>query len=148
MEDSVGFWGSGPFENDEAMDLIDEINDESATVEERCEMLRRALVVASEPDSLLTVRDGASAVAAAAIVASNVASTDPLVGEFSEWVDVSVAVDSETVVLAIKALRAAVGSWSELLNLAIESKFEDELRESVNVILVALGATPISTPWL
>jgi hypothetical protein len=63
----VGTWDAGPFDNDDAADFANDLND--APEPQRVAMIRAALTAAVENDDYLDYGDGAPAVAAAALVA-------------------------------------------------------------------------------
>ena len=64
----MGTWGSGPFENDDAADFADELDD--ADPAQREVLIRGALQRAVDVDEYLEADDAARAVAAAAVVAA------------------------------------------------------------------------------
>lgn len=63
----MGTWDAGPFDNDDAADFANDLDD--APEHERVTLIRTILATAVENDTYLDYDDGAPAVAAAALVA-------------------------------------------------------------------------------
>jgi hypothetical protein len=67
--ETMGIWGSGPFENDDAADFADDLDDADPAGREV--LIRDALQRAVDADDVLPADDAARAVAAAAVVAAS-----------------------------------------------------------------------------
>lgn len=63
----MGTWGAGPYDNDDAADFTNDMDDASES--QRVATIRAALATAVENDAYLDLDEGAPAVAAAALVA-------------------------------------------------------------------------------
>jgi hypothetical protein len=112
----LGAWGSGPFENDGALDFVGIVEDTERA--ERPALFRGTFAtVIDNGDRFLDVDDAAHAVAAAAIVASELAA-----GSFADEIGAPDMVDAPGVLdvpsdfplLALRALDQVAGEKSEL----------------------------------
>jgi hypothetical protein len=115
-ETTLGAWGSGPFENDGALDFVDIVQDTERA--ERPRLFRETFAtVIDNGDRYLDVDDAAHAVAAAAIVASEL-SGGSFAGEVEAPDVVRVAgvldVPSDFPLLGLRALDHVAGENSEL----------------------------------
>jgi hypothetical protein len=115
-ETTLGAWGSGPFENDGALDFVGWVQDTERG--ERPDFFRGTFeTVIDNGDQFLDIDDASFAVAAAAIVASELTG-----GRFAEEVDAPDAVRAAGVLdvpadlplLALRALDYVAGEKSEL----------------------------------
>jgi len=105
----MGAWGSGPFQNDAALDWLARAKLDPQAVE-------LAFERATGP-GYLDVDDGASAVAAAAVVAAAVDGDDAGLAESGRAVARELRVDAELRSRAVAALDATLGPSSELRSL-------------------------------
>ena len=117
----MGAWGSGLYDNDHAMELVDEVVG-GGGLESLEEALRRALEVG---DEYLEASEGEQALAAADMVSRlrgrNVPA-DTGVLELAEWLDdVDFFVGKETVRRAGAAVARVMQKPSELMEVWIES---------------------------
>jgi hypothetical protein len=105
----VGAWGSGPFENDDALDLLAELAE--ARSEDRARQIRTALTL---PAGYVEAPASSAAVAAAALVAM---ANGMLLREPAQAVEIAqsgaVPVDDEVRQLASRALARVAGQDSE-----------------------------------
>lgn len=125
----MGAWGIGPFENDDALDWVWGLDGEDAD-----EVLATALrsVARTSTASYLEVTDGATAVAAATIVASAAdGETDDLPPEAIEYLKRAASPEDDLVASAIAALDRVTADQSEVAELWDESDDGPEWRESV-----------------
>jgi hypothetical protein len=110
----MGAWGQGPFDNDSALDWCNEL--ERADPSQRSGMVRAALVKAVGEVGYLDYDFGAEAVAAAAIVASQMPTGEPItssmVPEFLRSGTLPVF-NEDVAELAIAALDRVLGDQSE-----------------------------------
>ncbi|MCH7669566.1 MAG: DUF4259 domain-containing protein [Acidobacteria bacterium] len=109
----MGTWGTGPFENDDAVDWVSELYD-GGGIDTCREALRAATV-----EGYLEMYVGAAAIAAAEIIAAAVgrASSD-LPGEFFEWlIDNDDVPTSADITLARNAVERISGEDSEVADL-------------------------------
>jgi hypothetical protein len=112
MEDEMGAWGSGPFENDDAADWAWELEEASDHG-----VLRDAFQAALDETGYLDVREGANAVAAAAVVATALdGDAKGLSEEVVAYIGRTGRPDADTVDLALRALER-VGRDGELAEL-------------------------------
>lgn len=115
----MGAWGSGPFDNDGALDFVQSV--EAADPDRRADTVRAALMSVVEGGGYLDIDDGSQAVAAAAVVAAGVAG-----GSFAESVGAPASVrgggidlPADLPPLALRALDRVAGDdseWSDLWN--------------------------------
>jgi len=121
----VGAWGSGPFDNDDAMDFVGDLaNGSTAEVVAR---LREALAL---PDDYVESPEGSSAVAAAALVAARLGYNpgNPTVADL--LVAHPFEADDQLRSSASAALARVAADDSELMELWDEAG----LRESVETV--------------
>lgn len=121
----MGAWGYLPFENDDALDWLDELEAGGADV------IRKALAKAG--DRYVEAPDGAVAVAAAEVTTAS--QGNPL-GELPEnvadWVTAHGAeITAEDVEMALEAVERVAGEKSELAELWDDAD-EPEWRESLD----------------
>jgi hypothetical protein len=134
----MGAWGSGPFENDAAADLLGSLEGQGAA--EWADGLRQTLATAAESHGYLDYDDGGAAVAAAAIVASARGPVEGLADE--ELPDIprrSLLWTEELRDLGARALDRVVGEDSEWQALWAEGTGDDEAFASVRQIRSALA---------
>ncbi len=129
----MGTWGSGPFENDDAADFADDLDD--ADPAEREVLIRAALQRAVDAEDYLEVGDAARAVAAAAVVGATRTPGMPMDDdqdgpEFLQTGDLPPLPD-DLVELAREALDRVAADDSEWRELWEES---DALGEAVAVL--------------
>lgn len=132
----MGAWGTGPFENDDALDLIGEINESEP--DDVVELLSDILTV-PEPDDDLDEVEGTEAYAAAALLAAKlerleVSSPDILDAVSKIPTDVVGALlpDARTMLTRI------LGENSEFAELWIESGRLEKIRGEIGKIQRAL----------
>ncbi|MCZ7425971.1 DUF4259 domain-containing protein [Micromonospora sp. WMMA1949] len=110
----MGTWDDGPFDNDSAADWCGELHDADPSV--RSAMVRSALTAAVLNTEYLDYDDAASAIAAAAIVASQVPGGEPITSPYAP--DFLLAgepldLDDDLQPLAVEALDRVLGDDSE-----------------------------------
>ena len=125
----MGTWDVGPFDNDDAADWCGDLDE--APAEERPGMIRAALVAAADADAdgYLDVGDAVWAIAAAAIVASQLPGGEPIDSAYAPDFLVdggTVALPDDAAVLAVRALDRIVADESEWRDLWEESDSFDE----------------------
>ena len=115
----MGAWGSGPFENDDAMDFVGDLADGSTA--DLVAQLREALAL---PDDYVESPEGSSAVAAAALIAArrgydadNLTVADLLAAHPFDADDLRS--------MAVTALATVAGDDSELMELWDEAGLRD-----------------------
>ena len=132
----MGAWGTGPFDNDDALDLVGEINDSDpdAVVE-----LLTDILTVPDPDDDLDEVDGTEAYAAAALLAAKlerleVSSPDVLDAVSKIPTDIVGALlpDARTMLTRI------LGENSEFAELWIESGRLEKIRGEIGKIQRAL----------
>ena len=130
----MGAWGFLPFENDDAMDWLDELDDAGA------EIVRTALEVA-DADYLEASR-GSTAVAAAEIISTSQGNPPgDLPENVTSWVAAHGAeLGPEDVELALQAVERVAGDESELAELWDDAD-EPEWRESLDDLAQRLRGT-------
>lgn len=112
----MGAWGTGPFDNDEAMNLFAELEHlkEPDRVLERA---RRVLDAAAGRPGYLEVDEGNQAVAAALLVAAGATPTSSGSPQVDDWLSSFVTGHSgctvEDQALALRALERVHGPYSE-----------------------------------
>jgi hypothetical protein len=110
----MGTWDTGHFDNDTAADFSGEVDDAPETGREA--VIRKALEAVLAPSDYLDSDDGAVAVAAAALVASQCPGGEPVTTAYGPDKPLPVlATDLRP--LAVKALDAVLGEDSELREL-------------------------------
>jgi hypothetical protein len=110
---AVGVWGTGPFENDDAMDFIAELQADGIWV------LRGALeeVALLEPEGYVAAPSSSRAIAAAEVLAAARGRPAPdLPSEVTDWRSRAPGVDDRLLPLASKAI-ARILDGSELKEL-------------------------------
>jgi hypothetical protein len=134
----VGAWGEKPFENDSALDWLNDLRSGGVAT------LRETLstVATSSKDDYLDVDDGSFAIAAAEIVAASLGQgRDRLNGDARSWLDTNAgALVAADVALARRAVERVVGSNSELRGLWDEAGNDSVWHADVRQLLVRLGS--------
>lgn len=129
-------WGTGPFENDDALDLIGEINESSPDAVG--ELLAEILTVPDDDDDLDEV-DGMEAYAATALIAAKLGRLEP---ESPDVLDAVAKIPTEVVGALIPHARAMLvrilGANSEFADLWIESGRLEKVRGEIGKIKGAL----------
>ena len=131
----MGAWGYLPFENDDALDWLDELDGGGA------EVVRQALSRAG--DRYVEAPDGSVALAAAEVTSAS--QGNPL-GELPEnvtdWVTAhGAAITAEDVEMALEAVERVAGERSELAELwedADEPKWRESLEDLMERLRTAL----------
>ena len=126
----MGAWGSGPFDNDDAMDWVWEL--EGATGDARLVAAFEAVVEAGVGESF-DVTEGATAIAAASVLAGALdGTTDGLPEEAVAYLERWVAdPEPELISLAIAAVDRTSGAGSEVADLWDESEDATTWRGSI-----------------
>ncbi|BAJ27560.1 MULTISPECIES: DUF4259 domain-containing protein [Kitasatospora] len=106
----MGSWDTGPFDNDDAADLGDELDE--AAPERRAALVRAALTRALRKSDCLEHGDGLRAVAAAALVASHCPGGTPVTTAHGPRQPLPPLADLRP--LAARAVARALGPDSEL----------------------------------
>ena len=110
----MGAWDDGPFDNDSAADWCFELH--QADPSARASMVRTALTTAVLNTGYVDYDDGASAVAAAAIVASQMPGGDPITSAYAPdflLAGETLNLDEDLPEIAVQALDRVVGDDSE-----------------------------------
>jgi hypothetical protein len=110
----VGTWGDGPFDNDEAADWCDYLHDVPPS--ERAEMIRTTLTTAARNTGYLVYVKACSAIAAAAIVASQLPGGTPITSPYAHdflLASEALDLDDDLPQLAVEALDRILGDNSE-----------------------------------
>ncbi|WP_431922536.1 DUF4259 domain-containing protein [Amycolatopsis tucumanensis] len=107
----MGTWGIGHFDNDEAADFANELDDLPAG--ERGELIRTTLEAAAGNSGYLEAPEGMLAVAAAALVASQVPGGDPVDDSYGPEEPIPV-LPGELRALAVRAIDRVLAEKSEL----------------------------------
>lgn len=110
----MGTWDDGPFDNDSAADWCGDLHDADPSA--RAAMIRAALMAAALNTGYLDYDDAASAIAAAAIVASQMPGGEPITSPYAPdflLAGESLALDDDLPQLAIKALDRVLSDDSE-----------------------------------
>jgi hypothetical protein len=130
----MGAWGSGSFENDDAMDWVTGLTDDSS------DAVREALApIASVGDEYLQAPDCSIAIAAAeAVAAARGNPNDALPEEVAGWVAKKPVVAPDLVELARAAVDRVLIN-SELKDLWDESATPDEWRQAMGDLRKRLG---------
>lgn len=125
----MGAWGSGPFDNDDAMDFVGDLMDGSTA-----DLVSRLHEALDLPEDYVESPDGSSAVAAAALVAAsrgypadNPTVTDLLTAH-------PFAADDGLRSAATSALARVAGDDSELMELWDEAGLRDDVEASYTEI--------------
>jgi hypothetical protein len=129
----MGAWGYLPFENDDALDWLDELESGGA------EVIRKALAKAG--DRYINAPDGAIALAAAEITsASHGNPLGDLPENVADWVTAHGAeITAEDVEMAVEAVERVAGEEPELAELWDDAD-EPERRDSLNDLTERLRA--------
>jgi hypothetical protein len=109
----VGTWDTGPFDNDDAADWSGDLDDTEP--EDRLDFIRSTLSAAADELDYLDSREACQAVAAAAVIASQVGG-DPIESPYApDFLLAGEALDTEPDVapLAVRALDRVIGEESE-----------------------------------
>ena len=132
----MGAWGTGPFENDDALDLVGEINDSEPDAV--AELLTDILSV-PEPDEDIDEVDGTEAYAAAALLAAKL---DRIEVSSPDIVDAVSKIPTEVVGALLPNARMMLtrilGANSEFAELWIESGRLEKIRGELGKIQRAL----------
>ncbi|UQS27533.1 DUF4259 domain-containing protein [Amycolatopsis thermalba] len=107
----MGTGGIGHFDNDEAADFANELDDLPAG--ERVALIRTTLETAADDSGYLEAPEGMLAVAAAALVASQVPDGDPVDDSYGPEEPLP-ALPAELRPLAVRAIDRVLGEKSEL----------------------------------
>jgi len=126
----VGAWGKEPFENDDALDFMEELQSHPTWEEVRGEF-NNALAAGS----YLEAPDGSQVVAGAALVASNLGAGNFLPEEYADIPSKMGAMPKDLVLLARKAIAKVLGEGSELKELwqENESEYADWLKTLTDI---------------
>src|SRR3954454_23069178 len=125
----MGAWGTGPFENDDALDWVFDWEDADDLSPAR-DVLSDAMLA----DDHLEAPEGSRAVAAAQVVAVLVgaAPSDTLPDELRSWVashpDAANEVDEQSVVIALDRVLAGNSELADLWTAAGDPSWFDEVR--------------------
>lgn len=132
----MGAWGTGPFENDDAMDLVGEINDSEPDAV--AELLTDILTV-PDPDEDLDEIDGTEAYAVAALLAAKL---ERLEVSSPDVIDAVSKIPTEVVGALLPNARTMMtrilGDNSEFAELWIESGRLEKIRGEIGKIQRAL----------
>lgn len=135
----MGAWGTGPFENDDAMDFVGALSDAPPSESER--LLRAALADVVDTDGYLDAGPGLVGVAAAALLAAATGAyevtTTPSVADLV--VDRRVDASDELRELAAQALQRVTGTDSEWRETWDAPESVDEALGEVRTVREALG---------
>lgn len=111
----MGTWDAGPFGNDSAADFADELED--TPEHERVALIRAVLTAAVENDTYLDFDEGASAVAAAVLVAHRLPRGEQFAPDgYGPAVTIPV-LPADLLQLAIRAVERVLATNSELASL-------------------------------
>jgi hypothetical protein len=136
----MGAWDSGPFDNDDALDFLGDL-EESPNVRF---VLAGALAAAVESSGYLEAPEGSVAVAAAALVAvvhaGRASGVSDSIAERIRALRLTDDDASDLIPAAGRALDRAVGSESELLGLWEDAGSGDEWRETLSSIRDGLAS--------
>jgi hypothetical protein len=132
----MGAWGSGSFENDDAMDWVGDLK--PAAGEAPLRIALRAVATA-EPDAYIEALDCSVALAAAeAVAAAKGRPAATLPDEVTAWAAAKPAISDDTVGLARAAIRR-ITEASELKELWEESDSADAWHTSVSDLSRRIG---------
>ncbi|MFD4656755.1 DUF4259 domain-containing protein [Kitasatospora sp. NPDC058444] len=138
----MGAWGTGPFDNDTAMDFADALDE--AAEGERETLVRTALirtVPARGPLEYLEYLDGTEAVAAAALVAAQCPGDAPIDPGYRPGQALP-AFTTDLRSLAVEALDRVVAESSELAELWDEAPGGTKWRQDVRRLRTVLAPDP------
>jgi hypothetical protein len=136
----MGAWDAGPFENDDALDFLGDLEESSSARS----AVARALSSAAETNGYLDASDGSVAVAAAAVIA--VVRTGRLAGVAdrvrARILQLGLTADDASALApaAARALDRVDGPESELLDLWDEADSAEEWRATLAPMRDALSA--------
>lgn len=135
----MGAWGEKAFENDSALDWLDDL--ESEGVDALRDLLAR--VMDTDEADYLDVDDGAPAIAAAEIVAAaRGRGRDRLTKPVIAWLDANADdLVEEDLILAARAVERVVAGNSELRELWEEGGPDSPWHADVRTLLTRLGST-------
>ncbi|WP_018348771.1 DUF4259 domain-containing protein [Longispora albida] len=122
----MGTWDIGPFDNDSAADWCGNLHD--AGPAERAGLIRQALREAAEETGFLDSREGGRAIAAAAIIVSQLPGGVPLTSSYAPDFLIGggrVEVPADLPALAVRALDRVLAANSEWYELWEESNDPD-----------------------
>ncbi|MGW4200859.1 DUF4259 domain-containing protein [Streptomyces sp. NPDC004726] len=141
----MGTWDIGPFDNDTAADFSGHVDD--APPGERADVLRGALVSVIEAGEYVESYEGARAIAAAALIASQAPGGEPVVTSYGPKLPLP-DLPVELRGLAVDALRRVLGKESELVELWEETADKGPWGQGVDRLLKVLSAAagPVSEP--
>jgi hypothetical protein len=130
----MGAWGEGPFDNDDALDLLYLLDAEPRAV--LLDLLQRVAVDEGE----ISATTAAMTVAAAALIGARRLGTSVHDPSANEWLaaHTDFEVDAELIDTAAAALRR-VDTASELRDLMDEAELLDEWNEENSTVLGQLG---------
>ncbi|MDP9395197.1 MAG: DUF4259 domain-containing protein [Actinomycetota bacterium] len=133
----MGAWGTGPFENDDAMDFVGDLSDAPASETDR--LLRSALAAAVDTDDYLEAPQACTAIAAAAIVAAATGAYETNSEAVADLV-VNRRIDAsdELRELAEQALTRVAGTDSELRETWEDSESKDTVLAELQTMREAL----------
>lgn len=135
----MGTWGIGPFENDEALDFLEDVED----AEDRLGVLARPIEHVAFSGDYLETPDLTEAIAAAAVIGAvlkpDAARDEPYLPQWLAEVNQS-QLDNSLVETARKALRRAMQpADNELHELWTEAGAEQEWQQDLSRVLGWLG---------
>lgn len=136
----MGTWGAGPFENDEALDFLGEVQEQGVG---RLGALARPLEHVAYSGDYLEAFDVSEAIAAAALIGAvlnpSAAAEEPYLPEWVGSVDAG-DIDNELIHLARQALRRALQPHeNELFELWNEEEGATDWQQAVARVLGWLG---------
>ncbi|MDI1462865.1 DUF4259 domain-containing protein [Catellatospora sp. KI3] len=138
----MGTWDIGPFDNDCAADWCDGLED--ADPAERVGLIRQALREAAEETGFLDSREGERAIAAAAVIRSQLPGGAPLASSYAPDFLVGgdrVEVPADLPTLAVRALDRVLAADSEWAELWEETNDRDAAFAVVRGLRAELHAT-------
>ncbi|MFI5530551.1 DUF4259 domain-containing protein [Kitasatospora sp. NPDC051853] len=131
----MGAWDIGPFENDNAADFAAFLDD--AEPSERGEILRRVLAAVADSTDYLESDEGAEAVAAAALIASQLPGGAPVSPAYGPKQPLP-PLPPELRALAAAALGRVLGADSELAELWGETEYAETWRSDLGRLTTVL----------
>jgi hypothetical protein len=142
----MGTWDIGPFDNDSAADWCGNLHD--AAPAERAGIIREALRHAAEETGFLDSREGERAIAAAAIIVSQLPGGEPLKSSYAPDFLLEggrLEVPADLPALAVHALDRVLGADSEWFELWEETNDPDAAFAVVRDLRAQLHAAGGST---
>lgn len=136
----MGAWGTGAFDNDDAADFAGSLNDTAPG--ERAELIRETLDAAADNDSYLEIDEASAAIAAAAVVASQLPGgpeVDSAYGPEFLAGGGSIELPDDLAELALRAIARILSDESEWRELWEESESLDEAIGALEPIRAALN---------